>query len=141
MNRLRASRLATWITFFVIALAALAPTVSRALAASGGGAASWQEVCTASGMRWVSPSTGEVAGDGDPAAPSVPAPLSLDHCPFCLTGADRAGLPTPSAVTVSFAPGRPVMPAAGHARPRHIFPVDAARPRGPPSLTPLHLKA
>lgn len=144
MTLLRTRRLSAWIAIFAMALAALAPTVSRALArGEAASAPSWVEVCSASGMQWVplgtdttaAPATSALPGDGPPAAGNP-----LDHCGFCLLSADRLGPPV-TAPAAWRLPGDPAAPAvrpalllcsraplAAHARgpPRHTVPPSVA---------------
>lgn len=73
----RASRVLTsWIAVVAILMAALAPSISSALGAGNG--ASWLEVCSSVGAKWVQPdgSTSEQA----PASGNVHL---FEHCPYC----------------------------------------------------------
>lgn len=76
MHRLRALRLILQLTLAVMLLGALAPTVSRALAAGRHGPVPGADICSAA------------APMGGP----LPAPAP-DHCPFCLLVAERLGPP------------------------------------------------
>lgn len=134
MNHLRARRVFAWIALAAITLAALAPTVSRALARAVVNPPGWNEVCTASGMQTLAVA---LAGDTatDPAAERAPAPgPTLDHCPFCLLGADRLGPPPGPAARV-MALGDPLAPPGG---PETFVRTTApllALARGPPLNT------
>lgn len=134
MNALRTRRLSAWIAIFVMALAALAPTVSRALAREVAHPAGWIEVCSASGMQWVPLDAAASAVAGAP-VDGQPTPRNpLDPCPFCLPGADRLGPPSapPSAFRMH---GDAVAPAAPPA-PLFLSLVSlAAHARGPPRPT------
>ena len=139
MNALRARRLSAWIAIFAMALAALAPTVSRALARGAASPVSWTEVCTASGMQWVNLDSAVTTGTTRSTASGVPdggqpAHNPLDHCPFCFLSAERLG-PAPGAAARFFVPGDPVAPAIG-LQPafRSLAPL-AAHARGPPRHT------
>lgn len=138
MTLLRTRRLSAWIALCVMALAALAPTVSRALvwgAAPSG--PSWIAVCSASGMQWVpldaaatvAPAVSGTPGDGPPSAGHP-----LDPCPFCLLGTDRLGPPSspPSAFRGHGDPVAPVIQPASRLRARALL---AAHARGPPLCT------
>jgi hypothetical protein len=126
-----ARRLYAWIAIVAMALAALAPTVSRALARPAGGSAGWIEVCTAAGMQALALAAPDAAASDGPAE-RAPAPgLSLDHCPLCLLGADRLG-PPPGPSPRALPLGEPVAPPGGPAiRVRNRAPL-AAPARGPP---------
>ena len=65
-------------------LAALAPTVSQALVASGVMDSGWVEVCTAQGTRWVAL--------GDDASSEAPAEHCAGVCAYCFTHAGSFGL-------------------------------------------------
>ena len=111
MTSVRARRLSAWIAIFAMVLAALAPTVSRALARGAAGPVAWTEVCTASGVQWVDLDSATSAVSGEPGG-RQPAHNPLDHCPFCLLAAERLG-PAPDAAARFFVPGDPVAPAIG----------------------------
>lgn len=65
-------------------LAALAPTVSQALVASGVMDSGWVEVCTAQGTRWVAL--------GDDASTEAPVEHCAGVCAYCFTHAGSFGL-------------------------------------------------
>lgn len=123
----------TWIALWAFALAALAPTVSRALAASGGGGGTWIEVCTVAGERWVHVDDEPGGGDTQPAS-------GLDHCALCPLMGDRLA-PTPASLALPTV--RPPFIAAPEPRARPV-PARvwlAAAPRGPPCAPALSLAA
>jgi hypothetical protein len=70
--------------------AALAPTVSHALAWSQGSALTFIEVCTTTGSRLVEVDTQTPNADSNPGQESA---LTLSHCPFCLQPTDRCAPP------------------------------------------------
>lgn len=137
MTLLRTRRLSAWIAIFAMALAALAPTVSRALVWGSSHSASWVEVCSASGMQWMAldaaasqaSSVSGAPGDGQPAAGNP-----LDHCPFCLLSADRLGPPS-SLQSAFHLHGEAVAPAARRAPLFRSQAPLAAQARGPPLHT------
>ena len=115
---------------FAILLAALAPTVSHAMAAAKGGA-SWMEICTSAGPAMI-----QVADDQ---APGVPADgnqgAHLEHCAFCLTHAGSFALPAAAlpALPVAIASDSP--PLLFHRAPRPLFVWAAGQPRAPPAIS------
>lgn len=124
------ARRLVWLAWVAMLFGASAPTVSRALAAANG-PTGWIEVCTSTGARWVPLSGVDAPAE---APPNPPDSLSLNHCPFCLLGADRLGLP-PAPTTLPWvlgalpAPDQVVTgPGCGVFRPH-------AWSRGPPSLS------
>lgn len=95
----RPRRWLAWLTLWAVVLAALAPTVSRALWSTSGGAVTWVEVCTAQGARWLpAPVSGPSAPDDETPAGAP----SIDHCPLCVLVGERLAPPAPD-VTVSAA--------------------------------------
>ncbi len=139
MNALRRRPLFAWIALLAITLAALMPTVSRALARGSASPVSWTEVCTASGVQRVKLDRSEIIEDAKSTVSSepggnLPAHKPLDHCPLCLLAADRLG-PAPATPARLAVPGDPVAPAIGpQAGFRSLAPL-AAHARGPPLKT------
>lgn len=140
--------LARWMALAML-LAALAPTVSRAMGAhtpggppAGQAGTDWIEICGPSGLRWVQLGNAdaesdlqEIATAGE--APASPAPLlhpsAMDHCALCGLALDRC-LPAGDATYLTF-----TGPAPTGQPPRQGFAPQAwlhARPRatGPPHL-------
>jgi hypothetical protein len=139
VNALRRRTLFAWIALLAITLAALMPTVSRALARGAASPVSWTEICTASGVQWVNLDRSAIAEGAQSAVPgepggNPPAHNPLDHCPFCLLAADRLG-PAPDAAARYFVPGDPVAPAIGLLPVFRSLAPLAARARGPPLNT------
>lgn len=126
----RATRhLTAWIACLAVLLGALAPAVTHALQAGGGGIGSWVEVCTAQGSRWV---RADGAGTHD-AAPGQES--GHQHCAYCGLQAGKPGL-------VAVAPAWQPPAAPGHAAPQRAGPRStaappwpAAQPRAPPRLS------
>jgi hypothetical protein len=118
-------RFATWLATFAILLAALAPTVSHAMAALHG-AGKWVEVCTATGPAVIKVASGETP------APVKDGASHFEHCPFCAAHAGAAPL-SPATTALSVADGRPVLPELFYRAPRPLFTWAASQPRGPPA--------
>jgi hypothetical protein len=126
-----AHRLTIWIASFAILLAALAPSISHAVAAATGGVPNgWTEVCTADGAKLVKL-------DGAPSSPDAPADKALhfEHCPFCLHHATGAGLLPASDIALP-------APAESRAFPTLFYQASypkpawaVAQPRAPPVLS------
>lgn len=115
--------MASWIAVLAVLMAALAPAISHALGSQG--AASWVEVCSAQGSRWVQ----DDAQTGDP-APGVEH--ALEHCPCCSIHPDALGLP-PAPLQALPAPApRHAVPQAFLAAPRTLHAWVSAQPRAPP---------
>jgi hypothetical protein len=137
MNRWRASRWSLWLALLLSLLGALAPAVSRALAAPGRTAQAI-EVCTSEGPRWLSATAAEAAvaaADPDFLRTASPggqdAAPSLDHCPFCLLVAERLGPPPAASMHFFNAESGLAPPDAQALFFRSISP-GSIWPRGPP---------
>jgi hypothetical protein len=133
MTRLRRP-LAVWLAVVIALLGALAPTLSRALSVeSGEGTVGGVEICTTNGSRWM-PLDASDASTNNPST-TLPAgqkpSLSLDHCPFCLLGPDRAG-PVPQVVSIDFSHVASHRPLHQQARPFASVHHRHALARGPP---------
>ncbi|HSV46035.1 MAG TPA: DUF2946 domain-containing protein [Ramlibacter sp.] len=109
----------------MLALAVL-PTVSHALAASGG-PIGWAEICTPQGARLV-------AVDASEGTPSVPADVAahLEHCPFCVPAFGALGLPPASALALGLALTSAEPPPLFLHAPRAPHAWRSAQPRAPP---------
>jgi Protein of unknown function (DUF2946) len=119
----RSARLLTsWMAVLAILMAALAPSISHALGAKNG--ASWTEVCSTVGSKWVQPD----GSSTDPAPASGDAHL-FEHCPYCSLHANAIAVP---AAPVGWAQvpalSHPV-PTAFLAAPRTLHAWVSAQPR------------
>lgn len=124
----RIGRLAAWIAIFAMLLAALAPTVARALSAAQRQAQPWAEVCTVAGMQSAyqgAPATG--SGQHDAAV--------FKHCPFCLTHAGQYALPAAAFGAWPAPDAGPGFVPAFAAAPPFRFMRVAAQPRAPPTVS------
>lgn len=107
-----------------LVLAIMAPTVSRWQMAESGADAR-VEVCTSTGMRWVS-----VDADADPAS----APVSMDACDLCAMASERFAALVPDVRGVPHSLATDMWGAQSHPTP--IFAsIPGALARGPPALT------
>ena len=130
MRTTRTTRSITaWIASFAILLAALAPSISHAVAAANNIPNGWTEICTVAGAKLVKL---------DDTSPSKTAPHKMshfEHCPFCLNHAGMLGLPPDTDVRVPLVAGTHVLPSLFYHAPRPLFAWVAAQPRAPPLLT------
>jgi hypothetical protein len=124
-------RLTAWIACFAILLAALAPTISHALAA-GGKTNAWLEICSTTANKLI-----QVADSQNPEKPSIPIEKSMhfEHCPFCSTHAGSLGLPPPSLSGFAVIANSPSLPILFYHAPRPLFMWAAAQSRAPPSIS------
>ena len=123
-------RFAAWIACFAILLAALAPSISQAVAnakqESGSG---WAEICSVAGIRFVQ------VDDGAADEKSVGKAMQMEHCAFCSTHAGSVGLPPTSPMLPQLvASGTAIFPALYYQSPAPLFIWSTAQSRAPPTL-------
>jgi hypothetical protein len=120
-------RLTVWIASFAILLAALAPSISHAVAAAQGVPNGWMEICTVEGAKLV-----QIA-DGQPAKPAPGNKAAhLEHCPFCLNHAVSPGLLSVFDFTIPVVESSAVLPLLFYQASHPLFAWTAAQPRAPP---------
>ena len=124
----RPGRLTAWIAIFAILLAALAPSVARALSPPQQQAMPWTEICSVVGTQ-AAPATEPMSGSGQHEG------MGLKHCPFCLTHAGQFALPaaTPDFLSTVDSGAGVLPPSAVTPPPRFIR--AAAQPRAPPAIS------
>ena len=125
-------RLAAWIACFAILLAALAPSISQAVAnakqQSGSG---WAEICSVAGIRFVQVVEDGTTEDGKSAGKA----MQMEHCAFCSTHAGSVGLPPTSPVLpLLVASGTAIFPSLYYQSPAPLFIWSTAQSRAPPAL-------
>ncbi|HWT71228.1 MAG TPA: DUF2946 domain-containing protein [Oxalicibacterium sp.] len=117
-----------WIASFAILLAALAPSISHAVAAAKNMPNGWTEICTVAGAKLVKLDD----------APSKPAPTHkmshFEHCPFCLSHAVSLGMPPDATIAIPSLEGTHILPPLFYHAPRPLFAWSTAQPRAPPFL-------
>ena len=123
-------RFAAWIACFAILLAALAPSISQAVAnakqESGSG---WAEICSVAGIRFVQ------VDDGVADEKSGAKAMQMEHCAFCSTHAGSVGLPpTSPMLPLPVASGTAIFPALYYQSPSPLFIWSTAQSRAPPTL-------
>lgn len=125
----RASRVMTsWIAVLAILMAALAPSISHALGAKNG--ASWIEVCTSVGAKWVQPD-----GSSKDQAPASGDVHPFEHCPYCSLHANAVAIPAAPVVPALAISSSDLLPTAFLAAPRTLYAWVSAQPRAPPQFS------
>jgi type II secretory pathway pseudopilin PulG len=123
-------RCAAWIACFAILLAALAPSISQAVAnakqESGSG---WAEICSVAGIRFV-----QVDDDGGADGKSGGNAMQMEHCAFCTTHAGSVGLPPSPVLPLPVTTGTAIFPALYYQSPAPLFIWSTAQSRAPPAL-------
>jgi hypothetical protein len=120
--------LALWLAVLIALLAALAPTLSHAIALTRADATPMQIICTSSsGAHAVADSGLTDSADGQESA------ATLQHCPFCLLSHDRAAPPPQPKTHLFQVQGGPTVSTVGQA----FFFLNhfalTPPPRGPPA--------
>ncbi len=120
-------RLTAWIASFAILLAALAPSISHALAAAKGGNSGWIEVCSVVGAKLV-----KVADSQNPASIPAGKAMHTEHCPYCSTHAGSVGLLPTMTLVLPLVNGTYPLPALFYQSSSPLFSWASAQPRAPP---------
>jgi hypothetical protein len=126
----RNRRFLAWLASVAIVFSALAPAISHAMSA-GQDNGSWQEICSATGNKWIL-----VTADMDIKSPvknTDSKPASMQHCPYCITHAGSFALVAdiqPAVINpdVSYS-----LPELFYHSPRPLFAWAASSPRAPPA--------
>ncbi len=126
-------RFAAWIACFAILLAALAPSISQAVAnakqESGSG---WAEICSVAGIRFVQLVQAD-DGASDDGKSGGGMGMQMEHCAFCSAHAVSVGLPPASpALPLLVASGTAIFPALYYQSPSPLFIWSTAQSRAPP---------
>ena len=118
-----------WIACFAILLAALAPTISHALAAQQHPVQQqeWVEICSMEGSKMVM-----VEHEHTAPQPAHDSFGHMEHCPFCLNHAVAHGLPPIDSPVLPMVAGSSVLPPLYYQASRPLFAWDVAQPRAPP---------
>ncbi|THF67112.1 DUF2946 domain-containing protein [Pseudothauera nasutitermitis] len=127
MSILHRTRLTAWLAAFAVAIAALAPTLTQAMAWAGDGSVRWVEVCTVLGVKMVAMQ--EDGADTDaPASGDLPSA----SCPYCSPHAGSFALPPGSALAVAALQPRETLFSAPSAAPPPAASRGIPQPRAPP---------
>lgn len=122
--------LVSWIVFFVILFGALAPSISHAMKATSMHSASWAEICSTDGMRFI---------QTDIQLPDTSTPsehgVHMEDCPFCLNHAGALGLPPSSKYVMPLAADALILPSLFYQSPQPLFIWSTAQSRAPPFLS------
>lgn len=128
-HRLYRSRAAVWLACWCVLVSALAPTVSRAVAAAGMIGTTTIEVCTSAGLRRIAvpmPTTGP--------APGEHTTLHLDHCPYCVLQATSHALPGATSAPLQALPYIHVLAVAAEIPSTARTPCALPHARAPPRI-------
>lgn len=128
---IRIRHVAAWIACFSILLAAVAPSVSRLLAAACEQDAFWPNVCSTTGPKLVSAAGHSAHHSSAPAKKDI----HFEHCPFCLTHAGSFGLPPTTTFALPLTAETSVFPPLFYQSPRPLFVWVTPQTRAPPTLS------
>ncbi|MES2297238.1 MAG: DUF2946 domain-containing protein [Pseudomonadota bacterium] len=120
-------RYAAWIACCAMLFAALAPSMSRAFAASGG---DWTEICSVNGSKLVK--LASVQSGADKLASG--AASHVEHCPFCATHGGSFALLPGAAFVLPVLATQNFRPSLFYQAPRPLPIWTAAQSRAPPVL-------
>jgi Protein of unknown function (DUF2946) len=122
-------RFFVWIASLAILMAALAPSISQALAAQDGAKGSWIEICSSGGSKFVRLLPDGQVEQGQPDSESTP---HTGGCPFCGLNAGLV-LPSPrNGVVLDLVRPDFLLYEEEHSRRSAQWPWPAARSRAPP---------
>ncbi|KAB8038222.1 DUF2946 domain-containing protein [Janthinobacterium aquaticum] len=129
MRKLATTRVVhIWVAMLAILFAALAPSVSHALAA-GNPTIPAMQICSVGGM------TDADSMAGLPADSSMdPAKHAFEHCPYCATHAGSFALLPGAAIQLALIEGHDLYPPLFYRAPQPLFSWSAGKPRGPPAI-------
>lgn len=117
-----------------IVFAALAPSVSHALAASQPDNAAFpaMQICSVAGIMSTMDMDGPVAS-GAAEQGMDPTKHAFEHCPYCATHAGSFALLPGAAVQIALIEGHDLYPPLFYRAPQPLFSWSAGKPRGPPA--------
>jgi hypothetical protein len=127
----RTRRFAAWIACFSILLAALAPSVSHALATGSRVGSLWSEICSATSPKLIKTDDGKTSNSSS----SSEIGMYFDDCPYCCTHAGSSGLPPSPTFTFPFVRAALLHPSLFYQSPRPLFVWATAQSRAPPALS------
>lgn len=128
----RYRRALTWIALLAMAALSLLPTLSHALASTGG-PSPWNEICTAQGMT--SMADAGSPGESGQKPSSDPSLGKFEHCAFCGIGAGHLAPPSTTRVDLGAPELSNALPALFLQAPYPLFAWWSAQPRAPPPLS------
>jgi hypothetical protein len=120
-------RITTWLAAMAILFAALAPSISHALASAGKLSPTWMEICSAEGSKAFK---GDDAGG---ATQKKNSSVGFEHCPYCTVHGGSVGLPPTAGFTLPAFSGSFPLPSLFYQAPRPLFIWAAAQSRAPPA--------
>ncbi|MCX7156029.1 MAG: DUF2946 family protein [Rhodocyclales bacterium] len=121
----RPGRFTAWIAIFAVLLAALAPSLARALSPPQK-AMPWTDICSVAGMQ-AAPATEPMSGSGQHRN------ADSKHCPLCLNHTGHAALPVAPVAPLPVVGADAEDFSASVITPSPYFIRTAAQPRAPPA--------
>jgi hypothetical protein len=123
-------RLTSWIAICAILMAALAPTISHAIAAASDAPNNWIEICSVNGSKLVN--IGDEIGNNHQPQEPVNYSTHFEHCPFCMMHAISLGMPPSAEFKLPVLQGSSLTPSLFFQAPRPLFAWTKSQPRAPP---------
>lgn len=109
-----------------ILMAALAPSISHAIAAASNAPNTWVEICSVNGNKLV-----QIDNDRQSPDP-VNHTTHFEHCPFCMMHAVSLGMPPSAEFKLPVLEGTHIIPSLFYQASRPLFAWATAQPRAPP---------
>ena len=127
--RILPNKVSLWIAIFAILMAAVAPSISQALAAQDGSTGSWIEICSSGGSKLVRLLPDGQVEHGQPSSQSTP---HTGGCPFCGLHSSPALQSQSMLVGLLTTPPAFALPEAQVKSHLAVRPWPALRSRAPP---------
>ena len=116
-----------WLALMAVLFAALAPSISHALAAASSPSTPsvLLQICTVDGLKAVPDEDAE-------RRPIAPVVHASEHCPYCFTHAGSFGLLPTADLPLAIPGAHAIFPPLFYRAPRALFVWSSGSPRGPP---------
>lgn len=131
LKRTKRTLLHTWLAILAVLFAAIAPSISHALAAPAVSVPSalLMQICTADGVMEMAASDTDMKKSG-----MDPVVHAFEHCPYCSTHAGSFALLPGAAPNFAVSAGHDVFPPLYYRAPAPLFLWSSGNPRAPPVL-------
>lgn len=124
-------RITTWLAAMAILFAAIAPSISHALASVGKLSPTWMEICSAEGSKVFK--SDDAGGVSQQKTQQKNSSAGFEHCPYCTLHGGSVGLPPTAGFTLPVFSCSFPLPSLFYQAPRPLFIWAAAQSRAPPA--------
>ena len=131
LKRTKRTLLHTWLAILAVLFAAVAPSISHALAAPAVSVPSalLMQICTVDGVMEMAASDTDMKKSG-----MDPVVHAFEHCPYCSTHAGSFALLPGATLNFAVSGGHEVFPPLYYRAPAPLFLWSSGNPRAPPVL-------